>query len=293
MTASGISHVIIETSGSSEPEAVIDAITQSGTGTLHAVATVVDARMLLHDFDEGKSLHHFLNQSFDTITAESLLISQLRVASLIILTKLDLVPEDKLPSLLRAIQSVNPNATLVGCAHGNIDTAIILDAPTYQRKPRTATAIPRGSEIGSTVIRDPRPLHPQRFFELYREKLGLGLFRSKGFIWFASRPSQVLLWNQAGGAMGLEFLATWKSHILRHDPRLLPDEKDFLSQRLAALHPQFGDRSCDLTLIGHARDLEIFGSALLNCFCTDEEIRHWQDGGTFPDPWPANLKIMP
>jgi len=26
--------------------------------------------------------------------------------------------------------------------------------------------------------------------------------------------------------------------------------------------------------------------------CTDEEIAHWQNGGSFPDPWPANLRLM-
>ncbi len=61
---------------------------------------------------------------------------------------------------------------------------------------------------------------------------------------------------------------------------------------LPSLHPVFGDRSCELTLIGHARDLEIFGRELLDCFCTEEEIEHWQQGGIFPDPWPANLKVM-
>jgi G3E family GTPase len=130
------------------------------------------------------------------------------------------------------------------------------------------------------------------FFELYQTRLGIGLFRSKGFIWLASRPAQVLLWNQAGGAMGLEFIATWRTYVLEKDTRLLAEERTFLRDQLAALHPIFGDRYCELTLIGHARDLEVFGAELMDCFCTDEEITHWQNGGSFPDPWPANLKVM-
>ena len=117
MADSGIDHLIIETSGSTEPQAVIAEILASSLGTLHAVVTLVDARMLQHDYDAGESLLAHLGSTPEIITAESL-------------------------------------------------------------------------------------------------------------------------------------------------------------------------------LIGHERDLEIFGSELTDCFCTDEEITHWQNGGKFHDPWPANLKVM-
>ena len=292
MADSGIDHLIIETSGSTEPQAVLAEILASSFGTLHAVATLVDARMVLHDYDGGKSLLAHLGNTPETITAESLLIGQLRVASVIVLTKLDIVREDQLAPLLRTLQAIHPTATLVGCAHGKMDSAVLLNAPPYEFDIAPQDGGIRESDIGSVVITDPRPLHPQRFFDLYQERLGVGLFRSKGFIWFASRPGHVLLWNQAGGAMGLEFLSTWRTHILETDARLLAEEKDHLKQQLDALHPIFGDRSCELTLIGHERDLEIFGSELMDCFCTDEEITRWQNGGTFSDPWPANLKVL-
>lgn len=292
MADSRIDHLIIETSGSSEPQAVIAEILASSLGTLHAVVTLVDARMLLHDYGGGESLLAHLGSTPEIITAESLLIGQLRVASVIVLTKLDIVKENQLAPLLRTLQVIHPTATLVGCAHGKMDAAVLLNAPPFEFNIAQQEGGIRKSDIGSVVITDPRPLHPQRFFDLYRERLGVGLFRSKGFIWLASRSSQVLLWNQAGGAMGLEFLATWRVHVLENDTRLLAEEKEHLRQQNTTLHPLFGDRNCELTLIGHKRDLEIFGSELTDCFCTDEEITHWQNGGTFPDPWPANLKIM-
>ncbi len=292
MQASGIAHPIIETSGSTEPRVVIGEILASEVGTLHAVATLVDARMLLHDYDGGQGLLAHLAHTSETITAESVLIGQLRVASVIVITKLDIIREDQLAPLLRSIQAINPDATLVGCAHGHIEPSVILQASPYQKEMKPSSGETRPSDIGSIVIRDPRPLHPQRFSDLYQQRLGVGLFRSKGFIWFVSRPGQCLLWNQAGGAMGLEFLSSWRAQILETDLRLLAEEKEFLRSQVASLHPLFGDRSCELTLIGHARDLEIFGSELLDCFCTEEEIEHWQQGSVFPDPWPANLKVM-
>ena len=292
MRASGIEHLIIETSGSTEPRVVIGEILAAEVGILHAVATLVDARMLLHDYEGGQSLLAHLDDTPDTITAESVLIEQLRVASAIIITKLDIIREDQLAPLLRSIQAINPEAVLVGCAHGRIEPSIVLQAPPYRKEIETRSYETRKSDIDSIVIRDPRPLHPQRFFDLYQQRLGVGLFRSKGFIWFPSRSGQVLLWNQAGGAMGLEFLATWRTHVLENDKRLLAEEMAHLRRQLEALNPLFGDRSCELTLIGHRHDLTIFSRELMDCFCTEDEIRHWQGGGSFPDPWPANLKVM-
>ena len=101
MSASGIEHLIIETSGSTEPRVVIGEILAAGMGTLHAVATFVDARMLLHDYEGGKSLLAYLARTSETITAESVLIEQLRVASVIVITKLDIIREDQLVPLLR------------------------------------------------------------------------------------------------------------------------------------------------------------------------------------------------
>lgn len=33
-------------------------------------------------------------------------------------------------------------------------------------------------------------------------------------------------------------------------------------------------------------------SEAIDGFCTDKEITHWRNGGTFHDPWPENLKII-
>jgi len=293
MKAAGLEHILIETSGGTEPQLVIDTLETNFPGTLHTVATFLDARALLADFDGGKALLEYLEAPSTRITAEGLMAGQLRCASLIVLTKLDLIPETQLAAMLRILQGIHPAATMVGAAHGNLDPAVILASPAYAI-PREAS-LPSGereSDIGSRVIRDARPLHPQRFHDLYRERLGIGMFRSKGFLWFASRPAQVLLWNQAGGAMGLEFIGTWKAEVLAKDTRLLAEEKAALAGTLAEKHPLFGDRSCELTLIGHERDLEVFGNEMLQCFCTGQEIEHWQSGGDFPDPWPANLKQM-
>ncbi|WP_166442551.1 CobW family GTP-binding protein [Phragmitibacter flavus] len=295
MREAKMEHVLVETSGGSHPQAVIDELLSCRGATLHAVATLVDARALLHDYDGGVGLIRQLadNEQNDLRTAENLLADQLRAASVIIVTKLDMVPEDALPMIFRTLQVLNPGAQLAACAYGRLDASVLLDAPPYSRNEATpSSAMAKFHDIGSTVIRDSRPLHPQRFFEQYQQRLGLGLFRSKGFIWLASRPDQVLLWNQAGGAMGLEFLGIWRAHILATDGRLLPEEIAHLQEKLAGAHPLFGDRGCEITLIGQARDREIFAREMEACFCTEDEIEDWQRGREFVDPWPKNLRKL-
>jgi len=298
MAARGIEHVLVETSGGTHPSAVLAELRECPAATLHAVATLVDARALYHDYEGGPGLVRLLaaNEESGTRSTENLLADQLQAASVIVVTKIDLVPEDALPLLLRSLQVIHTGATLAACAYGRMDTTVLLDAPPYTEsagasRPETAPGEEDGL-ISAIVIRDLRPLHPQRFYDLYREHLPLGLYRSKGFLWFASRSDQCLLWNQAGGAMGLELISYWRAHILAHDTRLIPEEREHLVALLRDTHPVFGDRSCELTLIGLPRDRDRFAASLRECFCTEAEIARWQAGGDFPDPWPKRLKLL-
>ena len=59
-------------------------------------------------------------------------------------------------------------------------------------------------------------------------------------------------------------------------------------ERLAQETGRFGDRRCQLTVIGDVTQVDPFTDALRRCFLTEDEIEHWQSGGSFPDPWPDN-----
>jgi G3E family GTPase len=294
MNDSGIEHVFVETSGGSHPASVINELRNTAGVTLGAVATLVDVRTLYHDYEGGIGLVSLLARSEEAggYGAENLLAEQVKAASVVVLTKIDLVPDDALTVIFKSIAVLNPSATLVACAYGKIDPAILLDAPAYRPQSQELTAAGDVPEIIPVVIRDRRPLHPQRFLELYQQHLTLGVYRTKGFIWLASRPDHVLLWNQAGGAMGLELLAVWRTHILEADSRLLAEERELLRARMSDLDPDFGDRSCEVTIIGNAPEVETFAARFRNCFCTNYEIAHWKSGGAFEDPWPRNLKTI-
>ena len=55
---------------------------------------------------------------------------------------------------------------------------------------------------------------------------------------------------------------------------------------------RFGDRHCDLTVIGDESQIDRFTDALNSCFLTDEEIEQFREGYEFEDPWPKNIVKM-
>lgn len=295
MLASGVEHIVIEASGATDPASVVEDIRHAEGMALRAVVAFADARALLHDYAGGIELLRRLaaNEESGDVTVENLLARQLRTASVIALTKVDLLPQDELESVLRTLHVINPKATLTACVFGRIDPDLLFRAPVYQSlsEDYRQSLPPEEYEIESVVIRDVRPFHPERLHRHYREHLGIGIFRTKGFLWLASRPDDVLLWNQAGGTMGLEYLGTWRAAVLAHG-NLLPEEAAELRRRLAGAHPLFGDRGNELTVIGKKRDLEIFSTGLRECFCTPGEVEAWRQGGGFSDPWPKTLKVI-
>lgn len=305
---SDIDHIIVETSGSTHPWALIEEIARRPFYKLDTFATLVDAKAFMEDYGSGEGLRErlaFNAQSGRRDTA-SLLAEQIRHASVIFLTKTDRVPPEKLRLITQCLQWFNPEAQALPVVYGKISTAHVLGTGTFKleearRLHAEAAAQASAAEVGdaegydisSTVICDVRPFHPQRLWEVFQTRLGQGVHRSKGFIWLASRDALVLLWNQAAGSINLELLAYWKAAIVSDpDGRLLPEEREELRRQLQSADPTFGDRLNELTIIGTARDREQFVRELEGAFCTQDEITHWQRGGVFEDPWPQSLKWL-
>jgi hypothetical protein len=85
-------------------------------------------------------------------------------------------------------------------------------------------------------------------------------------------------------------MAYWKAALVTNpDGKLVPEEIAALRDMLQGTHPDFGDRACELTVIGTERDRAFFVRDLQTCFCTDDEVASWQRGEPFDDPWPKTL----
>ncbi|MBT7971734.1 MAG: hypothetical protein HN570_12110 [Verrucomicrobia bacterium] len=293
--------VLCESTGAARPWPLIKALTQNKRFFLRHFIVTVDALNLHRDFEDGKILTGAPANSQDMALRHvaEVLAEQIAFASVIILTKIDTVPKPNVEAQVKTLQALQPQATIGLSAQAGILLPQLEATPA----PKLSVLESRANEFGLTqqsatvdsvdaiVIRDPRPFHPERLYEACRSKMGTGLYRTKGFLWLASRPRDVLLWQQSGSQIGLELTGLWRAELAHNrDGKLLAEEIEHLKALLKTKHPLFGDRHNELTLIGLKADRESFASSLQDAFCTDNEISAWQRGETFPDPWPSSLR---
>lgn len=296
--------IIIETSGSCHPMPLIEFFNSQSNLNLTGVLTLADSAMLAQDYNYGQQLvprmqHNLQNQKRDTT---NLLVEQIMFCSHLVLTKADRIEEDKLQSIAKSIHPLNPFVSVISVLWGNLSIDEVLAMPDYdyyrvaqlveELKPvlESESHDERPYNLATRVIKDDRPFHPQRLWETCHKYLDQRIYRSKGFFWLSSRDKISLLWNQAAGSISLELVGYWRSGAIEEkDNRLLEIEVELLKERLAKESGRFGDRHCHLTVIGDKTQVDSFTESLKCCFLSEEEIKHWQSGGEFPDPWPTNM----
>ncbi|MEM6891090.1 MAG: GTP-binding protein [Pseudomonadota bacterium] len=306
-----VTHLLIETSGSTHPWPLLEAIRQMQDLRLQGFLSVVDTVVLQQDHDFGRTIHPVASQNLAAGRrgVTNLLAEQVMFANCVLLSKSDKVSREVLQQVGEALHPLNPTADILAMQWGNLSLEKVLGMSLYDYervkafgKELTAWDAEHGAEpmaqpetykIGNRVLRDPRPFHPQRLHQVYTQALGIGIYRSKGFFWLPTRDSLMLLWNQTGGSVGLEIVNYWKISALEDDSLNLSDwEKSEMRGRLLQAHPDFGDRRCQLTVIGDELELDTFVEALQTCFCTDHEIAAWKAGESFTDPWPKSVASL-
>ncbi|MEM7246044.1 MAG: GTP-binding protein [Acidobacteriota bacterium] len=296
-------HVLCESTGAARPWPLIAALTQDDRFHLRHFIVTVDALNLHRDLADGRVFTGEASPPADAalVRAAEILAEQLVFASVIILTKVDTVSRSVVDAQVRTLESLQPQATvglsaMAGLLLPQLDAT---PAPRFADLERRAEQFglsrdsPTAEEVDATILRDPRPFHPQRLYDACQSQLGTGLYRTKGFLWLASRPGEVLVWQQSGSQIALELSGLWAAEALRNQKvRLLPDEVAILEKQLEAAHPIFGDRHVELTLIGLPESRKAFAAALQDALCTEREIAAWQREETFSDPWPRSLRSV-
>ncbi len=299
--------IIIETSGSCHPMPLITYFENHKQVMLTGVFALVDSLMLAHDYDYGEGLvpkmqFNLAHNRRDTV---NLLVEQILFCSHLLLTKADRIDAAKLPHIASHIQGINPFTSTHSVNFGKLDIQSLLDLEAYDYL-RVAQLIEelqpvleaeeendRPYNLVARVIKDDRPFHPQRLWEICHQYLDKRIYRSKGFFWLASRNKHSLLWNQAAGSISLEIIGSWRSGIVEDDDHGLSEmEIQLLVESISKAAGRFGDRHCDLTVIGDETQVDRFTAALKSCFLTEDEIELWKNGYDFIDPWPKNLVKM-
>ena len=296
--------IIIETSGSCHPMPLIRYFKNHQKVNLTGVLVLVDSLMLAHDYDYGSALIPNMQQNMSegkrgTI---NLLVEQIMFCSHLILTKSDRINNNKLEDIENHIKKINPFVSVNSIIFGKLSIESIFEIKEYnydnvkilfdELQPilEAEENTDRPYNIETRVIKDDRPFHPERLWDICHKYLDKRIYRSKGFFWLASRREHSLLWNQASGGINLELMGTWLAAIFENKNNgLLEEEMKLLEERLANETGRFGDRCCDLTVIGDKDQVNQFTEKLKSCFLRENEIKKWKNGIKFKDPWPKKI----
>lgn len=296
-------HVLCESTGAARPWPLITAVCQDERFFLRHFIVTVDALNLHRDFADGRvftgevappddpAIHH----------AAQILAEQLLFANVVILTKIDTVAQAVVDSQVQTLRQLQPHATVGLCAQGGLLLPQLdaTPAPEFAELERCASHFgltrdaPIAGNVDSIILRDPRPFHPQRLYDVCQTELGTGLYRTKGFLWMASRPADVLLWQQSSSQIALEITGLWSAEAVKNSHgKLIPSEVMLLQKHLDTTHSIFGDRNNELTLIGLPAACKHFEAALRTALCTEDEVAAWKRGEVFTDPWPQSLRTI-
>jgi len=296
--------IIIETSGSCHPMPLVEYFKNQTQVKLTGLFALVDSLMLAHDYNYGASVIPRMQKNLAQGKRETvnLLVEQIMFCSHLFLTKTDRIDKEKIPNIATFIQSVNPLASVHAVSFGRLKIDSLFELEEYNHfqvaklvkelKPILEAEEDRDRpyNLAHRVIKDDRPFHPQRFWDVCHKYLDQRIYRSKGFFWLASRDKLSLLWNQAAGSISLELIGYWRAGIVESENHGITEfEIQELKKMLAKEPGRFGDRQCDLTVIGDHEQVDRFTDALKSCFLTDEEIQLYKNGHQFADPWPKNI----
>ena len=296
--------IIIETSGSCHPMPLVKYFKNHEKIRLTGFFVLVDSAMIANDFDCGKNLIPIMKQNIINGRRDivNLLVEQILFCSHLILTKGDKVNNNQLQEIATQIQQINTYASTHSVIFGKLLIDSLFEIKDYnflnveklfgelQDDLVKEENTQRPYNLETKVIKDDRPFHPQRLWNVCHKFLDTRIYRSKGFFWMASRNSHSLLWNQAAGGINLELMGTWKIAIVEDKNNgLLDEELKLLKESLRNESGRFGDRCCDLTIIGDKNHVNQFTEKLKSCFLTSEELKKWEHGMKFDDPWPKNI----
>jgi len=293
--------ILSESTGAARPWPLIKALTQDERFYLKHFIITIDALNLFRDFQNGSILTGEESMSSDPAIAKAALIlaEQIAFSSVIILTKIDAISEEVLNIQIKNIKKIQPNVPIGLSAQAGLNLSQLEEVPSpdidYLESISKSIGISGSTSVAQDVevslFYNQKPFHPERFYSICQNNLGTGLYRTKGFLWLASRPGDALLWQQSGSQISLELKGKWRAEVAKNsDGRLLPEEIAGMKKKLMDMHPVFGDRCNELTLIGLKKDREGFLSALEYALCTDDEVNDWINKKKFMDPWPKTLK---
>lgn len=262
------------------------------------LVTVVDASTFLADLTGTASVHDrelAFDEEDDRSIAE-LLIEQIEFADVLILNKMDLVTTERADELEALLVRLNPRAKILRTERGRVPKGEVLKTHRFDRDSTDDGAgwlyelsgefrdNEGGFGVSSFTFLERRPFHPERFESLIENFAVRGLVRAKGYVWVASRHSEIGIWSLAGRTSLLTYGGLWFAATpLREWPS---DERERLEIMQDWTAP-FGDRRQEIAFIGLKMSESEIRSRLQACLLTSDEMKDAPDSWTrLRDPLP-------
>ena len=309
--ANRFDYLLIESTGISEPMPVAETFTfedeegysLSDLASLDTMVTVVDAGNFMRDFsswDDLRDRRLALDEEDDRNIVD-LLVDQIEFANVILINKTDLISPFDLEQLDQIISRLNSTAKIIHCTESRVPLSEILGTNRFQLSEAESMpqwlAVPRGEEeteleeygISNFVYRRSKPFHPTRLMEMLNEDTDegflLGVLRSKGLLWIASRNDWAYDWSQAGCSIRMNPAGYWWAAAPEEE---WPEEEQAQQEIQAGLVGEYGDRRVELVFIGQEIDQQRITDLLDRCLVTDAEYATGPSGwASFDDPLPA------
>ncbi|MFB5663132.1 GTP-binding protein [Alteribacillus sp. HJP-4] len=291
-----IDYILIESSGVSEPIPVAQTfsyvdeefnIDLTQYCELDTMATVVDAERFWKDFSSGETLFDRKQQVEDEDEREvvDLLIDQVEFCDVLILNKIDKVPQKERENLKAFLKKLQPDAQLVETNYGKVPLQQVLgtglflyekasESAGWLKELQTEGHTPETEEYGinSFVYRRRTPFDTERlkkWFAKYPKEIA----RAKGIAWLSTHNTMAFMLSQAGSSITLEAITYWvaslpaaeKMEMTRNDPDLQKELKSY----------EHGDRKTELVFIGFSLNKEELEKSLDRCLLQPEELNFW------------------
>jgi G3E family GTPase len=301
-------YLLVESTGISEPLPVAETFTfedeqgnsLSSVARLDTMVTVVDAKAFLDDWtseDDLRARKVALGPDDERSIAD-LLVEQVEFADVLVISKTDLVEPDDIELLRGMLRHLNPGALVVEAERGRVPLQAILGTGRFDferaaRAPGWLAEL-RGEHVPETeaygissfVYRARTPFHPKRFMQVLNDpELFVGLLRSKGFFWLATRMDVMASWSQAGSSATHGPAGNWYAALPRD---AWPEDPEARAALEADWQEPWGDRRQELVFIGVGLDEAKVRAKLDGALLTPAELAKGPSAWRrLPDPFPA------
>lgn len=305
-------YLLIEGTGIAEPLPIAQTWTfqdgdtsksLSDISTIDTMVTVVDCLNFFKDFSTMDTVvdRDLTEDLQDERTIVNLLTDQVEFANVIVLNKTDLVTAKTLSLLEATIKKLNPDAHIIHSQFGKIPLQSIMGTGLYDFEKAQSSAgwlqelnnthTPETEEYGisSFVLKDPRPFHPERWWQYLKSHYPTYLIRAKGLFWLASQPDNAVLFSQAGGSLRMEDAGVWWDSMPYGQRIKYASYVDNQQEIERNWTRQWGDRMNQLVFIGQIADRQKDLQEIEACLLTNEEIQLYQAGHQWMDPFAGSI----